>query len=138
MSELLTAKELEDLEAEVQKEIDKEAKAKAKEEAKKLIKARIRQQVGLDEPMVEVTIETPPYYNPITLDGYPYELGRTYRVRKSVADVLHEQMFRGWREQAKLEGREQDYYLKMRQTMMSGRTGAVINAPQGRGNYLKV
>lgn len=141
MSELLTEKELQDLEAEVQKELDKEAKVKAKDEAKKLIKARLRQQTGLDEPLVDVNIHIPPVYNPITLDGYPYRLGQTYKVRLGVANVLREQMQRAWTEQAKIEGRHRDYYLKVHDTLMSGSTGVVTNAPSthGRdGSYLRV
>ena len=129
MSEILTAAELQALEAEVQKEIDKELKTKERDKLKKSMLAKAREERGLVEPFEEVFIDLPPDGNQIRVNNFDYSQGRTYNVKQSVAIMLRDTMQRAWEHQAVVEGRSKDHFRKQRTTHV-GHAG-VRNPPGG-------
>lgn len=128
---LLTAEELVELEAEVQKEIDKDLKTKARETTKADMLQKARVARGLAEASEWVDINLPEDANRIVINSVPYQHGRSYEVKGGVAIQLRETMARAWENQAVVEGRRKDFYTK-RNTRMSGVTGAATNAPYVR------
>lgn len=64
------------------------------------------------EDMVHVTIDLAPTGSAkgcfLLLDGVRYDHGRTVRVSRKVADVMHEQMERGWKHVAEIEGKQNE------------------------------
>jgi hypothetical protein len=129
---LLTAEELQALEAEVQRELDKEQKTKARDALKKEMMAKARVARGLREASEWVRVELPEDSSRIIINMVPFVHGGVYEVPGSVAMQLRETMGRAWENQAVVEGRRKDFYTK-RNTRMSGLTGATTNAPFLRG-----
>ena len=125
----LSKAEREAIEAEVQRELDKEQKAEARKRLKDRLLAEARQKRGIDEPLEEIYIDLPPYCANLLIDNVMYQHGATYNVRQAVAMSMREQMQRCWEHQAEVDGHKKDYYRKMRETRMSGVTGAVSNGP---------
>lgn len=102
----LTAAEKKKIEQEARDEVAvqlKASKAKAyKEQAlrkaqSESILRNAQNQKGEDMVEIEMDIASHPKF--ITLDGARYHSGRKYTVTKGVADVLREQMNRGWEEE---------------------------------------
>ena len=129
MSDILSASELSNIEAEVQKELDKELKAKEKERVRAELLQKAREARGLAESSEPVLIDLPPYADKIMINNFSYMQGRSYNVKASVAILLRESMQRSWQHQAEVEGRSKDFFQRTWNTRMSMATGAVQNAP---------
>jgi hypothetical protein len=133
------------LSVEEQREAIKKARARvaadSKKEAIKAFEAQVydkeRGRTGLrtgdaakDEP-VSVTLDLAEHSSCITINGTPYWHGFTYTVPRHVADTLREVMSRGHDHQTDLDGKGlSERMRKPRLTLISERTGAVVNAPQ--------
>ena len=67
-----------------------------------------------NDPLVDVYINCAEFADRIKLDNdAPYMHGRTYTVPLRTAQVLNEQMARGWRHQAEIEGKDHpNFYLQ--------------------------
>lgn len=55
---------------------------------------------------VYVTIDLAEYASHIMLDGFVYHHGQSYKVRRAVADTLHDLMHRGHLHQMQIEGKD--------------------------------
>ena len=73
-----------------------------------------RQSNGLDEKIVEITIDLAPYADRLMLDGVIYFQGRTVKVRESVAAVIAEMMHNTWRHQSQIDGKSENFYRQSR------------------------
>ena len=73
-----------------------------------------RQQSGLDEPMVEVTIDLAPYADRVAIDSVVYFQGQTKTVRASVADVIREMCANTWKHQSVVDGKSENFYRQSR------------------------
>ena len=82
-----------------------------------------RQQGGLDEPMVDITIDLAPYADRLMLDGVVYFQGQTKTVRASVADVLNEMMSMTWKHQSEIDGKSENFYRKSRSQRVTAEGG---------------
>lgn len=126
---VLTPEEIQAIEAEANQEIQAEAKDAAKAVLKEQAKAKARQKTGVDEELVEVTVDLAPYAGEIRLDNVVYMQGVTYTVRASVAQVMREAMQRTWGHQSEIDGKSQNFYQRTRNTRFSMATGSVANGP---------
>lgn len=83
------------------------------------------------DEIVSITLDLAEHSSCITLNGMAYWHGQTYRVPRHVADTLREIQSRGHDHQTDLDGKGLAERLrKPRNTVVSGKTGGVANAPQ--------
>lgn len=73
-----------------------------------------RQQGGLDEPMVDITIDLAPYADRLMLDGVVYFQGQTKTVRAAVAAVILEMSANTWKHQSIVDGKSENFYRQSR------------------------
>ena len=103
-------------------ELRTKAKAKVDLERKQAAEAQLlaqfeleeRQQGGLDEPMVDITIDLAPHADRIVLDSVIYFQGQTKTVRESVAAVIAEVCSKTWEHQSQIDGKSENFYRKAR------------------------
>lgn len=86
-----------------------------------------RQQGGLDEPMVEITIDLAPYADRLMLDGVIYFNGHTKLVRESVASVILEMSAKTWEHQSIVDGKSENFYRKGRGQAITPNGGVISN-----------
>jgi hypothetical protein len=93
-----------------------EAERKAAAEAKLLEQFTLeeRQAGGLEEELVNVTLDFAPYVDRAMIDGVIYFQGQTKTVRESVALLLQEMMSATWKHQSIIDGKPEDFYRKGR------------------------
>jgi len=103
--QILTDEEIQELRADARKQVVTELSKQARDEyfAKALSEARSASIP--DEEIIHVQIDVAPWCPGATIDGVQYFHGYTYPVKKSVACVLFEQMWRTWEHQDELDGR---------------------------------
>lgn len=124
----LLQSEIAAIETDVQKELDREIKAAAKEKLREKLLKKARQKRGVEEPMVEVTIDLAPYADHIRIDNVVFMQGMTYTVRASVAAVMSEIMQRTWAHQSEIDGKSENFYRRARATQITPH--GVINGSQ--------
>jgi hypothetical protein len=116
------------------KQLRLEATKKVEKERIKLAEAQLleqfeneeRQSGGLDEPMVEITIDLAPYADRLMIDGVVYFQGATRKVRESVAAVILEMSQATWRHQSIVDGKSENFYRQSRSQGVAA-NGAVIS-----------
>lgn len=119
--------------------VDKDRRAAAMKAVEDEEAHRLQFEEGLTSDLselsdiVHVTIDLPPWATNINLNGPRgrfYWHGHGYDVPRHVANSLSESMFRMWRHEDQVEGRDmKQQYARKRDTMINARTGAVANAP---------
>lgn len=103
----LTEEEKLRLEEEARQEVEEEAREEKKRVFKEAARSRMKRRQlfseGKDDDgddLEEVTLDLAPMQSDIRLDGKSYYHGRKYKVKKSIAAVLRDQMYRGWDQEA--------------------------------------
>lgn len=102
------------LRAKAAEKVEKERKAAAEAQLLEQFENEERQVGGLDEPLVDITIDLAPYADRLMLDGVIYFQGQTKTVRESVAAVMCEMMQNTWRHQSEIDGKSENFYRKSR------------------------
>lgn len=126
----LTAAEIAEVEVEAAAEVEKEAK----DEAKKALKAKLvrknKRAAGLEEEMVDVTVDLAPYCDRILLDNVAFLQGMTYTVGAAKAQVMREICQRTWTHQAEIDGKSENFYRRTRglAVVPAGNGAAVVNS----------
>jgi len=103
--QILTDEELQELRQEARKTVVAELSKQARDEYFAKALAEARQASIAEEELIHVQIDVAPWCPGATIDGIQYFHGYTYPVKKSVACVLFEQMWRTWEHQDELDGR---------------------------------
>lgn len=101
------------LTVEDQMRLRKEAEATVQAERKKAAEAAFldrlldeeRRNTGVEEELVQVTLNLAEFCDRITLDGRIYFQGRTYTVPVSVFDTIRDIAFRTWQHQDEIDGK---------------------------------
>lgn len=113
---LFTAKELEELEAEVTIEISDEMLDEARQRVRESLKAQKRlemqRKLDPDEELYFCTIDLAPFADRMTLDGVVYLHGATYEVPHRQYDTMREIMSRSWQHEASIGNANSDNYRK--------------------------
>jgi hypothetical protein len=118
-------KRIEELRATAKAKVEKERKAAAEAQLLEQFTKEERQSGGLEEEMVQVTMDFAPYADRAMLDGVIYFQGQTKAVRASVADVLHEMMQRTWQHQSEIDGKSENFYRKSRSQGVAANGGVI-------------
>lgn len=111
---MLSAEEKDAIRKEVLADLERDAKEKAKLEFKEIVKRRERMKAGIGEQREKVTIDLAPYCNHILIDNVSYFQGQTVEVRTPVAIGFREIMQRTWEHQSQIEGKNENWYRRMR------------------------
>ena len=114
------------LRAEAAKKIEKERIKLAEAQLLEQFENEERQAGGIDEPLVEITIDLAPYADRLMIDGVIYFQGATRMVRASVAEVIREMMQATWRHQSIVDGKSENFYRQTRGQGVAA-SGAVIS-----------
>lgn len=96
------------------KKVELERQQAAEAQLLAQFEAEERQAGGLDEPMVEITIDLAPYADRLMIDGVIYFQGRTLKVRESTAAVIAEMAHNTWRHQSQIDGKSENFYRQTR------------------------
>jgi hypothetical protein len=125
--QILTDEELQELRAEARTTVLAELSKAARDEyLQKMIKEARSDHIA-DEEVLHVQIEVAPWSPGMMIDGTQYFHGYTYQVKKSLACVLFEQMWRTWEHQDQLDGRKRaESYRRPRNVMLGPHN---INTP---------
>lgn len=126
---IVPEKKIEELRAKAKAKVEKDRQAAAEAQLMAQFELEERQQGGLEEEMVDVTIDLAPYSDRIVLDGVVYFQGQTKTVRASVAEVITEIQGRTWEHQAQIDGKSENFYRKERgqRVVPSGDGAAVVS-----------
>lgn len=141
---ILTNEEVLDARAKARAKIEAEQKAFALAEVERKELTRLREEEfitvgGVEDELVNITIDLPEFGSCLTTNMRPYWHGQTYLVARHVARDLTWRMQAMWQHQLlQIDGKKlrDTYYrnaslnLGMRETRMSARTGAVTNEPR--------
>ena len=111
---ILGEKDIEALRLKAKTKVEAERVAAAKAQLLEQFEAEERQQSGLDEPLVSITIDLAPYADRLMLDGVVYFQGQTKTVRSSVADVINEMSAATWKHQSIVDGKSENFYRQSR------------------------
>lgn len=121
----LTEEEKIKLEAEARMEVAKAIKAAKMKDFKNAAKKRLQTEAmfrhGKDdsgEDLATVDLVLASYPKCIILDGVIYHSGKRYTKRRSVIQVLQEQMDRGWRQEAARMG-EKTEWVEQKQKLLT-------------------
>lgn len=96
------------------KKVQLEREKAAEDQLLAQFEAEERQAGGLDEPMVEITIDLAPYADRLMIDGVIYFQGRTLKVRENTAAVIAEMAHNTWRHQSQIDGKSENFYRQTR------------------------
>ena len=102
------------LRAQAAKKVEAERLKAAEAQLLEQFEKEERQQGGLEEAMVEVTIDLAPYADRITIDGVIYFQGQTKTVRASVAELIREMSANTWKHQSIVDGKSENFYRQSR------------------------
>lgn len=105
---------IEKLRAKAKAKVDKERQLAAENQLLEQFEREEREAGGLDEPIVEITLDFAPYCDRAMIDGVIYFNGHTKKVRQSVADVLNEMMSMSWKHQSEIDGKSENFYRQSR------------------------
>jgi hypothetical protein len=115
------------LRAEAAKKVEKERLKAAEAQLLEQFENEERQAGGLDEPMVDITIDLAPYADRLMIDGVIYFQGATRTVRQSVGEVIREMMQATWRHQSIVDGKPEDFYRRSRGQGIAPNGGVISN-----------
>lgn len=116
---IVDEKKIGELRAKAKAKVEKERQLAAEAQLLEQFELEERQQGGLEEELVDVTINLAPNSDRITIDGVIYYQGQTKTVRASVAAVLAEICHRTWRHEAEIDGKSENFYRKQGGTTVS-------------------
>jgi hypothetical protein len=122
---LLSKEEREALAKEAAKAVNEDRKQAASDAYYQEELKRQRRRHTPSEQYVRIIIDAAPYVKSFMLDGEVFYTGYEYRVRRSVATVLNEQMQRSFQHQDEIDGRSKFAPYRRAQGMFIARDGAV-------------
>ena len=121
---LLSDQDKADLRKTVAAEIEEDRKQFARDAFVEEERRRQRRKHTPAEQYVRIVVDAAPYVKNFMLDGEVFYTGYEYRVRRSVAMVLNEQMQRSWMHQDEIDGRSRFAPYRRSQGMFIAKDGS--------------
>lgn len=122
---ILDPKRVEELKFKAKAKVEKERIAAAEAQLLEELENDERRANGLEESLVDITIDLAPYADRLMIDGKILFQGQTKTVRESEASLILEMMSATWRHQSIVDGKPEDFYRRSRSQGVAANGGVI-------------